>query len=42
MAEVQELLGHASPATAQSDNRGCHKLDSHATYRMASTLGGGT
>ncbi|MEV4753301.1 tyrosine-type recombinase/integrase [Streptosporangium sp. NPDC049248] len=41
LADVQELLGHASPVTTQRYNRGRRKLDSHAAYRMASILGGG-
>ncbi|MBG0823538.1 tyrosine-type recombinase/integrase [Planomonospora sp. ID91781] len=44
LADVQELLGHASPVTTQryNRNRGRRKLDSHAAYRMAALLGGGT
>jgi len=42
LVDVQELLGHASPVTTQRYNRGRRKLDSHAAYRMASILGGGT
>lgn len=41
LADVQELLGHASPVTTQRYNRGRRKLDSHAAYRMAAILGGG-
>ncbi len=42
LADVQEMLGHASPVTTQRYNRGRRKLDGHAAYRMASLLGGGT
>lgn len=42
LADVQELLGHASPVTTQRYNRGRRKLDSHAAYRMAAILAGGT
>ncbi|WP_439951565.1 tyrosine-type recombinase/integrase [Planomonospora sphaerica] len=42
LADVQELLGHASPVTTQRYTRGRRKLDSHAAYRMAALLGGGT
>ncbi|WP_405149100.1 tyrosine-type recombinase/integrase [Sphaerisporangium sp. NBC_01403] len=42
LADVQELLGHASPVTTQRYNRGRRKLDSHAAYRMAALLAGGS
>ncbi|MFF0249903.1 tyrosine-type recombinase/integrase [Streptosporangium sandarakinum] len=42
LADVQELLGHASPVTTQRYNRGRKKLDGHAAYRMAALLAGGT
>jgi integrase len=41
LADVQELLGHASPVTTQRYNRGRKKLDGHAAYRMAALLAGG-
>ncbi|WP_167521379.1 tyrosine-type recombinase/integrase [Microbispora triticiradicis] len=41
LADVQELLGHASPVTTQRYNRGRRKLDRHAAYRMAAILAGG-
>ncbi|MFC4536922.1 tyrosine-type recombinase/integrase [Sphaerisporangium dianthi] len=40
IADVQEMLGHASPVTTQRYNRGRRKLDSHAAYRMAALLAG--
>uniref|UniRef100_UPI003F498E57 tyrosine-type recombinase/integrase n=1 Tax=Microtetraspora malaysiensis TaxID=161358 RepID=UPI003F498E57 len=42
LADVQELLGHASPVTTQRYNRGRRKLDGHAAYRMAALLAGGS
>ncbi|MGW4644088.1 tyrosine-type recombinase/integrase [Sphaerisporangium sp. NPDC004334] len=42
IADVQEMLGHASPVTTQRYNCGRRKLDSHAAYRMADILAGGT
>ncbi|MET8145655.1 tyrosine-type recombinase/integrase [Sphaerisporangium sp. NPDC005288] len=41
IADVQEMLGHASPVTTQRYNRGRRKLDGHAAYRMAAILAGG-
>ncbi|TDD37505.1 hypothetical protein E1286_37180 [Nonomuraea terrae] len=42
LADVQELLGHASPVTTKRYDRGRRKLDGHAAYRMASILAGGS
>ncbi|QFG27146.1 site-specific integrase [Actinomadura sp. WMMB 499] len=39
---VQAMLGHASPVTTQRYDRGNHRLDGHATYRLTSLLSGGS
>ncbi|MFI6510978.1 hypothetical protein ACIBCT_25515 [Streptosporangium sp. NPDC050855] len=41
-ARGEPLFVRASPVTTQRYNRGRRKLDSHAAYRMAAILGGGT
>lgn len=38
LADVQKLLGHASPVTTQRYNRGTKELDGHAAYQMALLL----
>lgn len=38
LADVQDLLGHASPVTTRRYDRGRRRLDGHAAYRMAALL----
>ncbi|GAA5037830.1 hypothetical protein GCM10023317_92970 [Actinopolymorpha pittospori] len=42
IVDVQDMLGHASPATTRRYDRGRRKLDAHAAYRWASIVAGGS